>query len=102
MSAHSSRLSLRTVTLMSEGYTEFLFVFNDRWRAEAGAEAARQLGYQVQIRPGDGEGRHFQLQLRLARPINGDDLDVLVEETLRPLLGQHRGRYEGSMTSRFE
>jgi hypothetical protein len=79
-------------------YTEFLFVFNDRERAEAAAEPARQLGYSVRIERGDGEGRHFNVRLRLDRALPIEEIDPLVEDELGPLMARQRGRFEGSST----
>ena len=84
----------------AEGHTEFLFRFNDRARADAGAEAARQLGYQARVLPGDGEGQLFQLRLRLGHALDIDELDRVVESTLRPLMARHPGRHDGSSTER--
>ena len=75
--------------------SEFLFRFNDRIRADAASEVARQLGYMTTVQPGDGEGRHFVLRLRLKRSLNDDELDALGEGKLRPFMARYRGRYLG-------
>lgn len=36
---------------------EFLFLFNDKWRADGAAEAVRAWGYDARVLPADGEGR---------------------------------------------
>lgn len=74
--------------------TEFIFVFNDRRRADAAAEAAHGLGYTIKVVPGDGEGRHVQLRLSVARAVGEQEFGRL-EGDLRQLMAKHRGRYEG-------
>ena len=74
--------------------TEFIFVFNDRGRADAAADEAEGIGYIATVNPGDGEGRHFQLRLRLARTLPAAEFHER-EESLRRLMAKHRGRYEG-------
>ena len=75
--------------------SEFLFRFNGRSRADAAAELARQLGYMTSVQPGDGEGRHFVLRLRLNKSLSDDELDALREGELRPFMARHRGRHLG-------
>ena len=82
---------------MSETWTEFIFIFNDLWRADNGAEAARAKGWDVQILPADGGGRHFQARLRVGRPMDIDEQDRRSED-LRRMLAAHRGRYQGGST----
>jgi transposase len=81
--------------------TEFIFVFNDPRRADAAAEAAQSQGYTTKVVTGDGEGRHVQLRLSLARAVSEQEFNRL-EGDLRQLIAKHRGRYEGGHYERVE
>ena len=74
--------------------TEFIFVFNDRRRADAAEVEARGVGYVTSVSSGDGEGRHFQLRLRLGQALSATEFHER-EQSLRLLMAKHRGRYEG-------
>jgi hypothetical protein len=74
--------------------TEFIFVFNDSDRADAAAREAQEVGYDTAVLPGDGEGRHYQLRLRLPRALPATEFDERAE-SLRRIMAKHRGRYEG-------